>query len=428
MKKFLLIFIAVFIMSGVITPVALSVTDAELQQKIDATRRERDLLLEQQKKLQVALDEISRESATLTGTVKNLDTARAKIAADLKVTQANINASNLTIQKLERDISKNESAITAHRAAIKESLQKLKSYDSYSMVYALLAYSTLDEVWRDTSNIQDLQTKLSEEIAELETTQESLLRNRTERERKQVELLSLSRELKGQKQVADETRNAQARILAETKQKEAEYQKMLAENRAREEEFEEQLKQFESQIKAADRSTIAIPKKGVLSWPLDKVTVTQYFGYTAAARLLYPGAKHNGIDLRASVGTRVLATRGGIIKGMGNTDEQRGCYSYGRWILIEHDNGLSSLYAHLSAATVTTGQVVATGDVIGYTGGQPRAYGSGASTGPHLHLGVYATAGVKISQYVSSQNCKNVSIPLANPQDYLDPIAYLPAA
>lgn len=428
MKKILLGLI-VAVLTVTFSPIsAWAQTDSELQQKIEATRRERDALLGEQRRLQAALDELSKESATLTGTVKSLDAARAKLANDLKITQTSINSSNLQLERLERDISSNESAINTHRSAIRESLRRLRSYDSFSMVYAMLAYDTLDEVWADSANLENLQDKLRAEIVALESTQESLLRNKTERERKQVELLSLSRELKGQKQVADETRSVQAKLLAETKSKEAEYQRQLAENKARHEEFERQLTQFESQIKASDKSVLPAARRGVLSWPLDKVFVTQYFGYTPAARLLYKNTHHNGIDLRASVGTRVLAARGGIVKGMGNTDEQRGCYSYGRWILIEHDNGVSSIYAHLSAITVVTGQAVATGDVIGYSGGQPRAYGSGASTGPHLHFGLYATAGVRISQYLSSQNCKNVSIPLANPQDYLDPIPYLPAA
>lgn len=401
-------------------------SDAELSAKIEATKREREALLEEQRKLQAALDELNKESATLSGTVKTLDATRTKLSNDLKITQASINSSNLTIQKLTSDISKNETAIDAHREAIKTSIQRIRSYDSYSMIYALLAYPTLDEVWSDTANIIDLQEKLGNEIKLLENTQKTLIKNKAAREEQKVELVSLSSQIKSQKEVADETRAVQAKLLAETREKEAEYQKMLAENKARNEEFEKLLTQFENDLKAGDRSSIPSARKGILAWPLEKVFVTQYFGYTPAARLLYKNTHHNGIDLRASVGTKVLAVRGGVVKGMGNTDEQRGCYSYGRWILIEHDNGLSSLYAHLSGITVATGQVVTTGQVIGYSGGQPRQFGSGASTGPHLHFGVYSSAGVNISRYVSSTNCKNVSIPLANPQDYLDPIAYLP--
>ena len=401
-------------------------TDAEIQSRIDATKKERDALLEEQKKLQTALDELNTKGQTLQSTVKSLDATRTKLANDLKITQTNINSSNLVIQKLTNEINANEDDIETNREAIRTSLKKLSAYDEQSVVLHLFSGGRLDEVWQDATNLLSTQDALGEAISALESAQKKLLSNKTAKEGEKSKLVGLSSELSGQKKVVEATKDAQAKLLAETKNKEAEYQKMLLENMARAEEFDNQLSQYESQLKASDRSLLPAVKKGVLSWPLDKVVITQYFGYTAAARLLYKNTKHNGIDFRASVGTRVLSVRGGIVEGMGNTDEQRGCYSYGRWVLIKHDNGLSSIYAHLSAITVTTGQVVSTGQVIGYSGGQPRAYGSGASTGPHLHLGIYASQGVQIAQYLNSVNCKNISIPLANPQDYLDPLAYLP--
>lgn len=96
------------------------------------------------------------------------------------------------------------------------------------------------------------------------------------------------------------------------------------------------------------------------------------------------------------------------------------CYSYGKWILIKHDNGLSSMYAHLSLIKATEGDRVSTGDIIGYSGN------TGYSTGPHLHFGVYASQGVKIVQYTNSINCKNAVIPVADLKAYLDPMDYLP--
>lgn len=424
MKRFSFILIALVVFG--IANMALAQTDSELQSRIESTRRERDALLEEQKKLQATLDDLNKESSSLSGTVKSLDATRNKLANDLKLTQSNINSANLTIQKLTQDISSNERAISSHLAALKESIKKIKKYDSYSLVYALFAYNSLDDLWSDTSDMMTLQDKISEDIKLLEETQENLIKNRASREEKKVELVHLSSELAGQKRVADETREAQAKLLAETKEKEAEYQKMLAENKAREEEFERLLFQFESQLTASDRSDAPAARRGILAWPLESVHITQNFGKTSSSGRLYSSGTHNGADFRASVGTRVLAVRGGVVKGTGNTDEQKGCYSYGRWALIEHDNGLTSLYAHLSGLVVSTGQVVTTGQTIGYSGGQPRQFGSGYSTGPHLHLGIFISSGVRVAKYSSSLNCQNVSIPLANPQDYLDPIAYMP--
>ena len=158
-----------------------------------------------------------------------------------------------------------------------------------------------------------------------------------------------------------------------------------------------------------------------MAWPLKNIIITQYFGDTAFAKSgAYNGKGHNGIDFGASPGTPILSSLSGTVAGTGNTDLVAGCYSYGKWVLINHDNGLSTLYAHLSLIKAEKGQRVSTGDIIGYSGN------TGYTTGPHLHFGVYATQGVKIVQYTNSVNCKNAVIPVADLRAYLNPIQYLP--
>jgi murein DD-endopeptidase MepM/ murein hydrolase activator NlpD len=129
---------------------------------------------------------------------------------------------------------------------------------------------------------------------------------------------------------------------------------------------------------------------------------------------------HNGVDIRAGIGTPVKTALSGVVWGTGNTDIARGCYSYGKWILIKHANGLTTIYGHLSQIKVVAGDKVITGDVIGYSGN------TGYSTGPHLHFGVYATQGVIMEKYSQSKSCKTVVLPLADPKAYLNPMSYLP--
>lgn len=83
---------------------------------------------------------------------------------------------------------------------------------------------------------------------------------------------------------------------------------------------------------------------------------------------------HWGIDIAAPAGTRVLATMDGIVGYAG----QYG--NYGIIVYLFHAGGWSSLYAHLQAATVRSGERVPCARVIGYVGS------TGSSTGPHLHF------------------------------------------
>ena len=148
--------------------------------------------------------------------------------------------------------------------------------------------------------------------------------------------------------------------------------------------------------------------------------ITQYFGNTAFAKSgAYNGSGHNGVDFGTPVGTKLKATLGGTVIGTGDTDVTCAGASYGKWILIQHNNGLASLYAHLSLIKVSKNDVVSTGDLIGYTGN------TGYSTGPHLHLTVFATAAVKVESR-PSRACggRSYTMPVAALNAYLNPMDY----
>lgn len=84
-------------------------------------------------------------------------------------------------------------------------------------------------------------------------------------------------------------------------------------------------------------------------------------------------AMHTGVDFRAETGSSILATAPGKVVAA----EYNG--GYGNMVEVEHANGLSTRYAHMSAISVSVGQTVKAGTVVGRVGS------TGRSTGPHLH-------------------------------------------
>lgn len=102
---------------------------------------------------------------------------------------------------------------------------------------------------------------------------------------------------------------------------------------------------------------------------------TSNFGYRVDPFTRGP-AMHTGVDFRAETGTQIRAAAPGKVV----TAEYSG--GYGNMVEIEHANGLSTRYAHMSAISASVGQVVTTGTVIGRVGT------TGRSTGPHLHYEV----------------------------------------
>jgi murein DD-endopeptidase MepM/ murein hydrolase activator NlpD len=202
----------------------------------------------------------------------------------------------------------------------------------------------------------------------------------------------------------------------------------LAERRAAQEQITKELRDYESKLQfILDPNTIPTAGTRVFDWPLKNVIITQYFGGTEfAARnaSVYGGRPyHSGIDLGTPRGTPLYAPLAGTVRATGNTDAVPGCMSWGKWTLIDHANGLSTLYAHQDLISVTPGQRVATGEIIGYTGN------TGYSTGPHLHFTVYAQDGVTVRRFNEIKtvtSCGPATSPVAATEAYLDPMLYLP--
>ena len=126
---------------------------------------------------------------------------------------------------------------------------------------------------------------------------------------------------------------------------------------------------------------IGIIEDGELCWPLPGHTyISCNFGDDDA----YGNSGHRGTDIPAPEGTPILAAHGGtvIISGWNN--------SYGNQVLLDNGAGLSTRYAHMTAAAVSAGETVTAGQVIGYVGN------TGDSTGFHLHFEVMQN-GVRVN-------------------------------
>lgn len=108
---------------------------------------------------------------------------------------------------------------------------------------------------------------------------------------------------------------------------------------------------------------------------ISKVDITAKYG-PAKHPILKTMRHHNGIDFRASNGTPIVSTADGVIS---NASYEK---NWGNLIIIKHDNGYETLYAHLSKFNCKKNQTVKRGEVIGYSGS------TGLVTGPHLHYSI----------------------------------------
>lgn len=375
------------------------------------------------RKFQVELDKTSLQAQSLQKTITQLETTEKKITTDIKVTKNRIDTTNLTLSELQDELSRHERLVIQNRQAVAQAIRNVNEREDESMIELLLRTENISDAWVEVEDLLTFQNELQDKTENLLINIEVIAEKQGATETQKERLERLERELKGQQQSVATTKKEKDTVLKETKNKEAEYQRLIAEKQEQKRQFEQALFEYESQLKEAiDQSKLPSKDPGTLVWPLDSIRITQQFGRTGASGRLYASGTHNGVDFGVPTGTPVKSVGSGIVVGAGNTDLNRGCYSYGQWLLIEHTNGLTSLYAHLSGIAVNVGATVSAGETVAYSGN------TGYSTGPHLHLTLFASGGVEVGTYQSGTPCNGVRIPLPTKKNaYLDPLPFMPS-
>lgn len=394
----------------------------ELKQKIDERSSTIKELEQEIGKYQQELTKTVTQKADLQTTIKGLDLNAKKLGTDLRVTESKIEKTNYTIAELNIQISEKEKSISNSRQALADALRSIEVSDSKSLIEVVLSNSSLTSFWGDVESLSQYQDQVNEKISELRNLKSSLENNKNETEGKKKELVVLKVDLSDKKSAVEANKSEKDKLLAQTKNKESEYKKLINDKLAKKAAFEKEMLQFESEIKRIiDPKSIPKSHSGVLAWPVIG-PITQEFGMTdfaVANSRLYNGSGHNAIDIGIPIGTPIKSALDGTVLGSGNTDLACPRSSYGKWVLIKHGNGLTTLYAHLSVIKVTPGQNVSTGEVIGLSGA------TGYATGPHLHFTVYASQGVEIMSRPSKSCGSTYTLPVADLRAYLNPMLYL---
>ena len=380
-------------------------------------------------KFESALKEVGAEKKTLQSAIARLELERGKVQADIKYTEQKISSTDLELNKLILEINAAETNIGTNKAAISEIIRKVYQADSESMIEVLLAHAHLSEFWNELENLDTVRNSMSERVRNLHELQATLALKKDDTSARRGELVDLKSQYSDQSTILANNKAERTELLVATKNEEANYQTLLKQKKAAKDLIEKEMRAFEAKLTfILNPNTIPAAGTAVFDWPLKKVIITQNFGGTEFAKRnasVYGGrAYHPGVDMGTPSGTQIFAPLAGTVRATGNTDLVSGCYSWGKWTLIDHANGLSTLYAHQSQQSVVAGQRVATGEVIGYSGN------TGYSTGPHLHFTVYAKDGVSVRQFNQIKavtSCGSATTPVAATEAYLDPMLYLPA-
>lgn len=343
-----------------------SVEAASLVQR----RRELQDLLSQLTLHRLRLRQVRRQEHRVLGELEGIDRTRedaerrlAELTTELGRTQSRAHATATKLAVTEREL-------VARRDRFRGRLRDIYKYGRTSYVEVLLGAGDFGELlarWHFVSTIVRADASLITEYADDAQRYRTL---RTELQHERVVLRRIAARTEARRRDVVVQEQAKRTMLRRLREERAAYERMVRE-------LEENSKELEVLIRRA-QSTGRLAPTGVARgwgrflWPARGV-FTSGFGYRRHP-IFGIRRLHTGQDIAAPRGAPVLAAADGRVMYTGWFG------GYGKIVILDHGDGVSTLYAHLSAILVRSGAAVRRGQPIGRVGS------TGYSTGPHVHF------------------------------------------
>ncbi len=364
----IVLFVVASLQLDVVGPTVQAVTQAD----IDALQDDADALGEQRAELESQLEALADDKSQALARKNLLDSQIANTNARIANVEAQIAQYDALITQTQAELDQAEADEAEQMEVFRQCVRAMEeggTISYWSVLFNAVDFSDLlgrldaaNEIMEFRQSVVDELRRLQEEIAGKKADLET---QRTAQEDAKTELEATLSELDAQRAEA----NA---LVAEIENNESEYQTALDEIDAEEEAIQAEIVRLSRELAAANGDTGAA--LGGYIWPVSSRRITSPFGPRNTG---IPGAStnHKGVDI-GGVGytTEVHAAKAGTV-----IVSQRSS-SYGEYVVVSHGSGNTTLYAHMSSRSVSVGDYVDQGDVLGITGS------TGISSGPHLHF------------------------------------------
>ena len=313
-----------------------------------------------------AMEIITRVKNLLVGIQAELDAANAELAR-IRNEQA------ILADKIAKNQAELEEAIAAlHRrqAILARRVRAIYMYGQLNYLEVIMGSKSFSDFANRLELLKRIIRADFNLILEIRQRQAEIEAKRAELEAQKKEVDALEAEAAKTQQAIDEKRAEQQAVLDEASQ-----QKEAAEQMERDLQADSQDIQRRIQQRAAGGGGVQIVGTGQLSWPVSGGVITSPQGWRVHP-IFGTSIYHAGMDIGVDEGTPVHAADDGVVV---DADWLGG---YGNCVIIDHGNGMQTVYGHNSALVVSAGQRVSKGELIAYAGS------TGYSTGPHCHFEV----------------------------------------
>ena len=299
--------------------------------------------------------------------INNLNKKTEKIEEKIKSSNERIEKINKESEKLKKEIKQLEEDITSNQESLAERLKVINNNYTLGYLKVILSSNSISDFLNNIYIVQEVVKQDKQMLNDLENNKNEIKDKKEILDKNKEEEKVIKDELVKDKENLDkdkiELKNLKEELVKEEEELEKKLQKIAAQKTAA---------SSDSNNLVNSNSSSTVISNG--SWPVPGYSrVSSPFGYRIHPVL---GIKklHTGIDIPAPTGTPTVAVSSGTVIYSGVQG------SYGNTVMIQHDNGLVSLYAHNSSLVVKVGDQVKKGQVVAKIGS------TGRSTGPHLHF------------------------------------------
>ena len=318
--------------------------------------------------------EVAAELAEIRKKLPIAEAALKKARAELAVAQEKDRQAAEKLAELESQLEITQKTYDQTRSFVADVARTIYQDGPLATLEIILGATDPNDF---SQKLMAMQTYIGNQNAKIEQLETIKAQLETEQAAVAAQKVILEQEKAAALEAAKRAKAAEEEVLRLIAKQKAALAKAESEREATRKRYEQlRAEQIRLQQLARLRAGLGGSIPGELYWPVQGARLSQNVGPRRHPVFGYRSC-HTGMDLAAGTGTPIGAAATGIVTAVTTLR------AYGRVIVIAHNGGLSTMYAHLSRFNVSVGQGVAVGDTVGFVGS------SGWSTGPHLHFEVH---------------------------------------